>query len=122
VTPPPSLSYWFHRTVTDDTVTLNYVHGSKTDTFEGYTTTPCNLPLTKSATQPTSLTGVPIGTIITVFYESKTINIDGRKQKKNQVLGLTFKEMNGKRVKEEHQAIFYCLPTPFASTFMAFGP
>jgi len=85
---------------TDDTISLNYVHGSKTDTFEAYATAPCNLPSTKTTTQPMPLSQVQTGAVITVFYEPKVTKIDGRKQKKNQVIGILFQEsewQEGKR-------------------------
>ena len=104
---------------TDDTITLNYVHGSKTDTFEAYATAPCNLPSTKTTTQPMPLSQVQRGAVVTVFYEPKETKIDGRKEKKNQVIAVLFQEVNGRKVKEEHQAIFYCNP-PIKLDFMAF--
>ena len=105
---------------TDDTISLNYVHGSKTDTFEAYATAPCNLPSTKTTTQPMPLSQVQTGAVITVFYEPKVTKIDGRKQKKNQVIGILFQEVNGRKVKEEHQALFYCIPGPGKLDFMGF--
>lgn len=56
---------------TEDTITLNYVHGSKTDTLEAYAITPCNLPSTKNTTQPMPLSQVQTGAVVTVFYEPK---------------------------------------------------
>jgi len=103
---------------TDDTITLNYVHGSKTDTFEAYATAPCNLPSTKTATQPMPLSKVQTGAVVTLFYEAKETKVDGKKQKKNQVVGILFLEENGRKVKEEHQAMFYCIGGP--TQFMAF--
>jgi hypothetical protein len=104
---------------TDDTITLNYVHGSKTDTFEAFATDPCNLPSTKTMTRPMPLSQVQTGAVVTVFYEPREIKVDTRKQKKNQVIGILFQEVNGRKVKEEHQAIFYCNP-PIKLDFMAF--
>ena len=95
---------------TDDTITLNYVHGSKTDTFEAYSTALCNLPSTKTTTQPMPLSKIQTGAVVTLFYESKETKVDGKKQRKNQVIGIVFLEENGRKVREEHQAIFYCGP------------
>jgi hypothetical protein len=103
---------------TDDTITLNYVHGSKTDTFEAYAAAPCNLPSSKTTTQPMPLSKVQTGAVVTLFYEPKETKVDGKKQKKNQVIGILFLEENGRKIKEEHQAIFYCVAG--ASNFMAF--
>lgn len=103
---------------TDDSVTLNYVHGNKTDTFEAYSAAPCNLPSSKTTTQPMPLSKVQPGAVVTLFYEPKETKVDGKKQKKNQVVGILFLEENGRKVKEEHQAMFYCVAGP--SHFMAF--
>jgi hypothetical protein len=66
------------------------------------------------------LSQVQTGAVITVFYEPKETKIDGRKQKKNQVIGILFQEVNGRKVKEDHQAFFYCIPGPGKLDFMGF--
>jgi hypothetical protein len=86
---------------TDDSITLSYVHGSKTDTFEAYTK-------------------VQTAAVVTVYYEPKTVKVDGRKQKRNEVVGISFLEVNGRKVSEEHQAIFYCIPGQPTLYFRAF--
>jgi hypothetical protein len=103
---------------TDDTITLNYVHGSKTDTFEAYAAGPCNLPATKNKTQPMPLSKVQMGAVVTLFYEPKETKVYGKKQRKNQIIGILFLEENGRKVAEEHQAMFYCIAG--ASHFMGF--
>src|SRR5690349_12296586 len=65
---------------TDDTITLAYTHGTKTETFEGRATAACNLPSSKTSTDPKPLTSVPTGSVITAFYEPKTIKVNGQKQ------------------------------------------
>jgi len=103
---------------TDDTITLKYVHGNKTDMFEAYAAGPCNLPATKTTTQPMPLSKVQTGAVVTLFYEPKETKVDGKKQRKNQIIGILFLEENGRKVAEEHQAMFYCIAG--ASHFMAF--
>jgi len=63
-------------------------------TFEAYGTTPCNLPSTQTTTQPMPLSQVQIGAVVTVFYQPKETKVDGRRQKKNQVIGILFQEVN----------------------------
>jgi hypothetical protein len=105
---------------TDDSITLSYVHGSKADTFEAYATAPCNLPANKTTTRPVRLSKVQTGAVVTVYYQSKTVKVDGRKQKRNEVIGISFLEVNGGKVSEEHKAIFYCIPGQPALYFKAF--
>ncbi len=66
------------------------------------------------------LSRVQPNTVVTVYYETKTSKDGGQKKKKNQVIGISFLQVNGKTVAEEHRAIFYCIPVPFATNFMAF--
>jgi hypothetical protein len=49
---------------TDDTITLTYTHGNKSATFEGYASALCNLPVTKTATEPMPLSQVQTGTVL----------------------------------------------------------
>lgn len=104
---------------TQDTITLSYTHGNRTDTFEGYVTAPCNLPETRTTTRPTPLSGVPTGAVITAFYETKTIKVAGRKEKKNHIIAVMFQQVTSKPIADTHKAIFYCIPTPFHTTFKA---
>jgi hypothetical protein len=97
----------------NETITLTYTHGNKTDTFEGYVAAPCNLPSSRT-------TIVKKGAVITVFYEVETIKINGQKQKKNRILAISFKEVDGKTVADNERRIFYCMPTPFQTYFKAF--
>lgn len=105
---------------TDSTITLNYIHGSKTDVFEAYATAPCNVPSSPATTVPMPISNVQAGTVVTVFYEGKTIKIDGRKEKRNQVIAISVLEEDGKKVPKERQLLFYCLDRPPRLDFMAF--
>jgi hypothetical protein len=107
---------------TDDTITLNYVHGSETEIFEAHADAPCHLPASKSGTSPMPLTKVPIGSLIEIFYEAKTIKVGGVKQKENQIVGLAFLQtkVNGQWVAMKSKVIFYCTPIPDYTSFMAF--
>jgi hypothetical protein len=105
---------------TDDTITLTYTHGSKTDTFEGHLTSPCYLPSSKTTTGPMSASQVQMGAVITAFYEGRTVKVEGRKQKENQVIAISFLQVNGRTVTEDHRAIFFCIPAPFHTYFKAF--
>lgn len=104
---------------TDRTITLNYIHGSKTDVFEAYATAPCNVPSSATTTIPMPLSSVQIGAVVTVFYEGKTTKGGGHKEKKNQVIAISVLEEDGKKIPEARRAIFYCVTTPKLD-FMAF--
>ncbi len=105
---------------TDDSITLSFVQGSKTETFEAYATAPCNLPASKTTTRPVPLSKVQTGAVVRVYYQPSTFKVDGRKQKRNEVIGISFLEVNGGAVSEEHQAIFYCMSGQPALAFKAF--
>jgi hypothetical protein len=62
-----------------------------------------------------------MGAVITAFYEQKTVILAGSKQKENQIIGISFVEVNGRKIGEEHRAIFYCIRSPFHTSFKAFA-
>jgi hypothetical protein len=99
--------------INNDTITSTYTHGNKTDTFEGYVAAPCNMPASETTT-------VKKGAVITVFYESETIKINGQKVKRNRILGISFKEVDGKTISDNQRKIFYCIAGRFNMNFKAF--
>jgi len=105
---------------TDDTISLTYSHGSKTDSFTGRVTVACHFPSSKDTLTPMPLTQIPVGSVITVFYDPKTIKVGGQKQKENRMIAIAFQEMNGKPVAEDNKLIFFCLPTPMHTVFRSF--
>ena len=106
---------------TDASITLSYTHGSKTDIFVAHASSTCNLPTSKTTTAPTPLTAIELGTTVTALYNERTRKVSGLKEKDNQLIGLSFVDINGKKINGEHRAIFYCIPTPFYSVFKVFG-
>jgi hypothetical protein len=52
--------------INNDTLALTFTHGNKTDAFEGYVATQCNIP-----------PSVKKGAVITVLYEPETTNERG---------------------------------------------
>ena len=100
-------------------ITLTYMHGNKRDLFEGYAAAPCSLPVSKTNIHLMPFTEVPAGSVLTAFYESKTVTIDGKKQKKREVIAISFLEVNGKTVAPENRMILFCTPSPVL-TFKAF--
>ena len=106
---------------TDNALTLKYVHGDKTEVFEAYASAPCNLPSSATTASPTPLSkGVQIGDVVMVFYEGQTTKVSGHKEKKNQVIAISFLEEAGWKIPPERRAIFYCVTTPKLE-FMAFS-
>ena len=100
-------------------ITLTYAHGNKTDTFEGYASAPCSMPVSKTSTAPMPLSEVPTTAVVTVFYQSETVKVDGQKHKRNEIIAISFQQLNGKTIASEHRAIFYCTPSPVLA-FKAF--
>jgi hypothetical protein len=105
---------------TDDTITLAYVHGAKTDTFEGYLVAPCGQLQTKAPSNPRPASNIKVGSVLTVYYEAETTKIQGRKEKKNRVLGISFRQIDEKTISEERRGILYCIPSPFQLSLKAF--
>jgi len=105
---------------TSDTITLAYTHKSKVQTFEGRALALCDLPVSKTSTSEGTLSQVSIGWVVTAFYEPRITKASGKKEKYNQLIALTFKEVNGRPVDESSKAIFFCIPKPYHRQFMAF--
>jgi hypothetical protein len=104
----------------DGTITLTYAHGSKLEKFEGRITAPCILPSNKPTTVSIQASKLQIGGVITAFYEATTVKIGGQKQKENQIVAMSFKQVNGKEIAEDQKGIFYCIPPPYHTYFKAF--
>jgi len=104
----------------EDTITVTHTHKSKTDKFEGHAAATCHMPVTKDTTEPLPLSQVQVGTVVTVFYEEKTIKVNGQKEHSNEIIAISFVQVKGKNVKADHQAIFYCLPATENLFFKAF--
>jgi hypothetical protein len=99
--------------INNDTLTLTYTHGNKTDAFEGYVATQCNIP-------PSKTTVVKKGAVITVLYEPETTKSNGQKVKKNRILGISFKEVDGKTIADNERGVYYCIAGSFPTYFKAF--
>ena len=104
-----------------DTITLTYRHGSKTDTFVGRVDAPCHFPSSKTEITRMNLLTIPMGSVITAFYESKTVKVEGTKLRENRIFGISFREMDGKPVPEQERTVFYCRDLPVPSVFRAFS-
>ncbi len=107
---------------TDDTMTLSYTQGSKSETFVAYANGSCAMPATKSTASLMPLTKIPIGSQVEIFYEAKTAKVSGVKQKQNQMIGFAFlkTKVNGEWVAMKSRVIFYCAQSGNFLTFKAF--
>ena len=94
-----------------ESITLTYAHGVKTDTFEGHAAAPCNLPVSKTETRPMPLSEIPATAVVTVFYETETVKIDGEKHKRHEIIAISFQELNGKAIAKENRVVFSCAPS-----------
>ena len=106
--------------VTDTTLALTYVHGSKSETFEGEVSSPCFLPISKTETRQMPLTELPRDVEITAYYQTKTTKVDGKKTTVNNVIGISFEKINGKEGPEGKQWIFMCVPKGTPLSFRYF--
>jgi hypothetical protein len=105
---------------TDNTISLQYAHGDKTQAFEGRIDSPCTLPVSKVGAQDMSLAAIKPGAVVMAYYVEQTVKADGRKQKENHVIALSFRELEGKPVTEKQDTIFYCVPKGTPMPFRAF--
>ena len=68
------------------------------------------------------LTKVPIGSLIEIFYEAKTVKVGGVKQRQNEMIGFTFlkTKVNGEWVAMKSKVTFYCAQAGSFLTFKVF--
>ena len=94
----------------DKTVTLQYSHGAKTETFTGTIADVCRAPLKSNAHEfkELHLSAIPQGTVVTVFYNSEKRKDGDTKQIENVILGIRFDKVNGQMLTDPGRPVIPC--------------
>src|ERR1043166_2077992 len=66
---------------TADTISLEYGHRGKIESFEARALAACDLPVTKDTQSPGTLAQVPLGWVVTAYYEPLVTKTGGKKEK-----------------------------------------
>lgn len=121
--PPGYRGDIFSGTVThteSDLITLTFTKGTKTQNFQGRFKVGCDVPRTNGSKKPVTASEIPLNSKITAFYQERTIKADGSKRKENEIIAISFDELDGRKVPDDAKAIYYCLGGPTHMVFRAF--
>ena len=94
-----------------NSLTLEYRKGAKGEIFLGTTEKPCVAPVKGDPrqTRELHLTAIPIGSILTVFYNHiADKDGTGAKRERNVILALRFDEVNGQKLTNPNRPVIMC--------------
>jgi hypothetical protein len=107
---PASYNGSIFRGVVADTaenqITLTFTKDSKRDSFTGLFETGCSVPTTEGRRVMPG--DIPKGTTMTVFFNSKTKKVDGKRVKENVIIAIAFEVWQGQKVAEEKKKMYWC--------------
>ncbi len=102
------------------TLTLQYVQGTKTETFVGTIEAPCKGPTKANSHElkELSLSSIPVGTVLTAFYNSEKKKEGDTKKVENVILAIRFDKLNGQALTNPSRPVIACSKRgPGATTF-----
>ncbi len=105
---------------TDQNVTLTYTKASKVEVFVGRLQMGCKVPTRDGSQQLMNATDFPESSVVTAFYSKVTRKQGGKKIKENQIIAISFAEIDGQRIADERRRIYYCTRSVLMQ-FRAFG-
>lgn len=92
----------------DDQITLTSARGNSTESFTGRFETSCSVPTIKDEGLTMMPTDIPKGTTMTVFFNTRTKKVDGKKIKENLIIAIAFDIWKGQKVPENKRRICLC--------------
>ena len=103
-----------------DVLTLRYKKGDKQELFTGRFESPCAVPTKDGKMGAMTPADVPLGSVLTVFYYGNTAKKDGQPAKGNVIIGIVFREANGKVIPVDRQRGYQCTQQ-WTAVYKAFG-
>jgi hypothetical protein len=91
-----------------DKLSLEYRHGSKQEVFVGVTESACMAETKNRGVKELHLSAIPKGTVLTAFYNHKTMKDGTVKREFNSILAIRFDEMNGEKLTNPDRPIIPC--------------
>jgi hypothetical protein len=100
--------------------TLLFRKKDKEERFTGILEDGCAVPNAADKSRKMKVEDLPKQSRLVAFYMPRTIKQkDGTKLKINSVFAVSFREVDGQKIKEEHWTIYYCMP-PSRLVFRAY--
>ena len=101
--------------------TLLYRKKDKEQRFLGRLEDGCSVPNAKDKTRKMKVEDFPKQSTIVALFKPKTEKqTDGSKVKFSSVFAISFREVNGQRIKEEDWIMYYCMKLPAFREFRVF--
>lgn len=100
-------------------ITLVYRKGNKSENFVGRLASPCSWKSKDGTVHTFSASEAQKGTVLTAFYQEMTNKSQGQKSKENVVIGISYAEVDGKRIPDEKRVVISCSAEAFRQ-FKAF--
>jgi hypothetical protein len=96
--------------VKGDQITLTYTNKDKTDTFTGHFEANCSVPNVSGRGMTAS--DLPVGTVMTAFFNGETKKVNGQKHKENVILAISFDVWQGEKIRDDRKKIYLCSTSP----------
>jgi hypothetical protein len=87
-------------------VTISFEEKKKTETFVGRLQEPCAVPSKDG--KPMTAPDLPIGTYVTVFFETNVRKNGNTSVKENSIIGIMFHSWDGHPVKQTAKKTYFC--------------
>lgn len=104
----------------DQTLTLSYTKGSKTEVFIGRLQKGCSVPTRDGSKQLMNAADFPANSVVTAFFQKVTRKEGDKKVKENQIIAISFFEVDGTKIADDKRLIYYCAE-PGQMVFRAYG-
>jgi hypothetical protein len=92
----------------DQTLTLSYTKGSKTELFVGKLQKGCGVPTRDGSKTLMNAPDFPPNSVVTAFFQKITRKEGDKKIKENQVIAISFVEVDGQKIADDKRLIYYC--------------
>jgi len=92
----------------NDQIALTYAKADKTDTFIGRLETACSVPRADNNSRGMNASDIPLGTVMTAFFNVDNRKVDGQKIKENLILAISFITWQGQNIAEDKRTIYLC--------------
>ncbi len=97
--------------VNGEQITLSFTNKDKTDTFVGHFEASCSVPNVNKRSMTAS--DLPVGTVMTAFFNAETKKVNGQKHKENVILAISFNVWKGEKIRDDQKKIYLCSASPY---------
>jgi hypothetical protein len=92
--------------VNGEQITMTYTNRDQTDTFTGHFEENCSVPNVSGRSMTAS--DLPLGTVMTAFFNVETKKVSGQKHKENVILAISFEVWKGEKIRDDRKRVYLC--------------